>query len=185
MRKTLLAVVGAMVVLGLVSALSYSQQKTFQYVGVTKCKMCHQLKPRGEQFQKWQNSAHAKAYEVLATEQAKAVANKAGVQGDPQKAAQCLKCHVTAYDAPASAKSATYKMEEGVTCEACHGPGSEYWKMNVMKDLHDGKIQPASVGMTVPNEQLCKTCHNEKSPTYRPFNYQQAVAQIAHPVPKQ
>ncbi|MDZ7372954.1 MAG: cytochrome c family protein [candidate division KSB1 bacterium] len=184
MRK-IAAAIGLALVLAIAGAASYSQQKAFQYVGVTKCKMCHQLKARGEQFQKWQASPHAKAYEVLATEQAKSVASKAGVQGDPQKAAECLKCHVTAYDAPASAKSATYKMEEGVTCEACHGPGSEYFKMNVMKDLYEGKIQPATVGMIVPDEKLCKTCHNEKSPTYKPFTYQQALAKIAHPVPKQ
>jgi len=88
-----------------------------QYVGVNKCKMCHKSAKKGNQFGKWSESAHAKAYATLATDEAKAVAKKAGVSGDPQKAAECLTCHVTGYSAPASAKAATYKMEEGVTCE--------------------------------------------------------------------
>ncbi len=158
--------------------------KVHKYIGIKKCKMCHQTAARGKQYQKWASGPHAKAYETLATPEAKQVAEKAGVKGDPQKAAECLVCHVTAYNAPASQKAPTYKMEEGVTCEACHGPGSDYWSLKVMKGLAAGTIEPASVGMTVPNEKTCVTCHNKKSPTYKPFDYKKFYAEIAHPRPK-
>ena len=32
----------------------------------------------------------------------------------------CLKCHVTASEADSSSIGATYKKEDGVTCESCH-----------------------------------------------------------------
>ena len=71
-------------------------------IGIKKCKMCHKSKKRGEQVQQWEGSEHAKAFEHLATPEAKEVAKKAGVEGDPQKSAECLSCHVTGHDAPAA-----------------------------------------------------------------------------------
>ena len=41
---------------------------------------------------------------------------------------RCLKCH-----APLADKAPELKAE-GVTCEVCHGPGSDYKKLNIMKD---------------------------------------------------
>lgn len=155
-----------------------------QYVGVNKCKMCHKSAKKGNQFGIWSESAHAKAYATLATDEAKAVAKKAGVSGDPQKAAECLVCHVTAYKAPASAKSATYKMEEGVTCETCHGPGSLYKSMKVMKALTAGTQDAAAVAFTKATEKTCLECHNKKSPTYKPFNFTERMKEIEHPMPK-
>jgi hypothetical protein len=32
-------------------------------------------------------------------------------------------------------------------------------------------------------EKLCKTCHNEESPTFKEFNFAEMWAKIAHPVP--
>jgi hypothetical protein len=37
--------------------------------------------------------------------------------------------------------------------------------------------------MIIPDEKLCIGCHNEESPTYKEFNYAEAVKQIAHPRP--
>ena len=88
-------------------------QTNAQYIGAKKCKMCHMSKKRGEQYGKWAAGPHAKAFEVLATEEAKAAAKKAGVEGDPQQSPKCLKCHVTGYEAPASAKAASLTQEEG------------------------------------------------------------------------
>jgi len=161
-----------------------SQAKKPQYVGSKKCKMCHMSKKRGDQWNKWLNGPHAKAFTILATEEAKAVAKKAGVSGDPQKSPKCLECHVTAFDAPASAKAATFKQDEGVGCEACHGAGSLYKSMKVMKALAAGTQDPKAVGYVKPDESTCKKCHNEKSPTYKPFNFAERAKEIAHPVPK-
>lgn len=97
----------------------------FGYIGATKCKTCHQKDADGAQFSKWLDSKHSKAYETLASEEAKKIAKEKGI-ADPQKAKECIKCHVTGYDADASLLGPKYAVEEGVSCESCHGPGSEY-----------------------------------------------------------
>jgi hypothetical protein len=38
-------------------------------------------------------------------------------------------------------------------------------------------------GMTLPEEKVCKTCHNEESPNYKGFNYAEYVAKISHDDP--
>jgi hypothetical protein len=34
-------------------------------------------------------------------------------------------------------------------------------------------------------EKLCKTCHNEQSPTFKGFDFKKMWAEIAHPLPKE
>ena len=64
----------------------------------------------------------------IATAEAKDVAVKMGIKGDPQQVKECLSCHVTAYGASADIRGKLTN-EEGVSCEACHGAGSKYKKM--------------------------------------------------------
>jgi hypothetical protein len=160
-----------------------AQDKTAKYVGSEKCKVCHKAASRGDQYSVWEKSLHAKAYATLGTEQSKEVAKKAGVTGDPQKAAQCLKCHVTGYDAPAAVKDASFKQSEGVGCEVCHGPGSLYKTLAVMKNLAAGAQDPKEVGFIAGDEATCLKCHNTDSPTYKEFKYIEAYAKITHPLP--
>ena len=156
-----------------------SAEKVFSYVGLKKCKPCH----IPHQYNVWKDKSHAKAYEELASEQSLAVAKKLGLKEEPQKSAQCLSCHVTAYGIADSLKTAV-TLEEGVSCEACHGPGSDYWSMKVMKALSAGTQDPKAVGLWPQTEEMCVTCHNKKSPTYKPFKFAEAVKAIAHPNPK-
>jgi hypothetical protein len=155
-----------------------------KYVGVESCGMCHKSAAKGNQLGQWQGSKHAQAYATLATPKAKEIATAKGI-ADPQKADQCLKCHVTAHGVDASLIQAAaegkkgYKVEDGVGCESCHGPGSQYKAMAVMKD----KAQAAAKGLVEPNEALCKKCHNAESPTAKPFVYADMVKKIAHPNP--
>lgn len=161
----------------------YGQEKDFKYVGTKNCKMCHSSKKSGEAYKIWEASAHAKAYETLASEESIAAAKKLGID-DPQKSDQCLSCHVTGHGKPASAFDKKFAMEDGVSCEACHGPGSGYNPMKVMKQLYAGELEDADYGLVKPTEALCKTCHNEKSPTFKGFDFKTYVEKIAHPVPK-
>lgn len=177
-------VTGLILVLALVFAVTlFAQADKAQYIGAAKCKMCHSAKAKGEAYPIWSKSKHASAYATLATEEAKAVGKKAGIE-DPQKSAKCLKCHVTAYDAPATAKAATYKMEEGVTCETCHGPGSLYQSMKVMKALQAKTQDAAAVAYNPGDKKSCVKCHNQESPTFKPFKAEEAFKLIAHPAPK-
>jgi hypothetical protein len=149
------------------------------YVGADKCKMCHNAAPKGAQYTKWSETLHAKAYETLASDQAKKLAAAKGIS-DPQKSEACLKCHVTGYGAPAALLTDKYNAQQGVTCEACHGAGGDYWKMEVMKD----QAKAEAAGLVMPNEATCKRCHNQESPSYKPFDFASFSAKIAHPNPQ-
>jgi len=149
-----------------------------QYIGASKCKTCHKSEAKGDQYGKWEASKHAKAFEVLASEAALAIGKEKGID-NPQTSDQCLGCHVTAFSAPAAEKAESYDQAEGVGCESCHGPGSDYKKMNIMKDLEAAK----GAGLIMPTEETCVVCHNDKSPTFKGFDFAEMSKTIAHPNP--
>lgn len=163
-----------------VNVVAHATEGGWQFIGVDGCKMCHKTEKSGDQYGKWMESKHAKAFEVLGTEAAKTAAVAAGIEGNPQEADECLQCHVTGHGAPAEMLGAKYTKEEGVGCESCHGAGSGYKAKKTMED------QAASIaaGLIMPTEAQCRSCHNEKSPTFKEFNYEEAVKKIAHPTPK-
>ena len=151
--------------------------QNFKYIGASKCKMCH-LKPAiGEQYNVWLKGPHAGAMKTLASEESKKIASEMGI-ADPTTDPACIKCHSTVGSVDAKLV-ASAKMAEGVSCESCHGPGSMYKGASVMKN----RELALTKGLVIPDEALCKTCHNEESPTYVPFNYEEKVAKIAHPIP--
>jgi hypothetical protein len=155
----------------------------FDFIGVKKCSMCHKTESKGAQLQKWQASSHAKAFEVLAGEKAKAVAAVKKLPKPPQESPECLKCHATAFPVMANLASAKVTLEEGVSCESCHGPGSEYSKMSTMKAIAAGTQDAKAVGLVIPTAAVCQKCHNEESPTFKGFKFEEMAAKIAHPDP--
>ncbi|MEE9213531.1 MAG: cytochrome c family protein [Thermodesulfobacteriota bacterium] len=156
-----------------------------QFIGVIKCKMCHKKEKKGFQYEIWVESAHSKAYESLATPEAKELGEKYGVN-NPQEDSKCLRCHTTGHDAPPSLKGRKYNITEGVGCESCHGAGGNYYKSKVMKGISNGSIDPRSVGLIIPNEDTCKECHNAEGPMpmKEEFNFKEMWAEIAHPIPE-
>jgi hypothetical protein len=179
MRKFTLILSLAVLVLFTFSTISVAADH--EYVGVFKCKMCHKKESTGDQYGIWLKSAHAKAYTTLASDEAKAVAAKLKLEGNPQELDECLGCHVTAHGVDAKLLGTKYTVEDGVGCESCHGPGADYMKRSVMKD----KKQAIAAGLIIPDEKTCIMCHNEKSPTYKKFDYKTFYAKIAHTIPPQ
>ncbi|MFQ6104275.1 MAG: multiheme c-type cytochrome [Candidatus Glassbacteria bacterium] len=185
MKKALLVLLTA----GFIAALFVSQgifaaeEGTHKYVGAKKCKVCHMSKKKGAQFTKWQESAHSKAYETLTSDKAKEVYAKAvpGGSENPAESEKCLSCHSTGYGKGAELFTDTFDKTEGVGCEACHGPGSDYMKMSVMKD----QAKAVSAGLVIPNADTCTGCHNEKSPTFTEFDFDSFYQKIAHPYPSE
>jgi hypothetical protein len=163
----------------LASAANLMAAPAHNFIGAEKCKMCHNSPAKGAQYTKWAESKHAKAYATLAGEEAKKIATAKGI-ADPQKAPECLRCHVTANGAPAANLTDKYKIEDGVGCESCHGPGGDYWKIETMKDLEKAKV----AGLAIPTEATCKECHNAEGPTFKGFEFAAMKAKIAHPNPQ-
>jgi hypothetical protein len=182
MRRTTLFIL--MVLLsGLVIAQEAPKHK---YVGVDKCKGCHKGVKKGKQYEIWKESKHAKAYEALKSEKAAQIAKEKGLKVPAYEAPECLKCHVTGYGLSAEFFGKKFRMEDGVQCEACHGPGSDYRKMKIMKDraksIENG-LNPILVSDGTA-EKHCRKCHNEESPTFKEFNFKEMWSKIAHPRPK-
>ncbi|MCC7159508.1 MAG: cytochrome C554, partial [Ignavibacteria bacterium] len=94
---------------------------------------------------------------------------------------QCLKCHVLGKEMDPSEFESSFSKEDGVQCESCHGPGSEYKKLAIMKDKEKAKEN----GLIVHDnkEAFCTTCHNSESPTFNAFNYDEMWAKIVHKKP--
>ncbi len=151
-----------------------------KFMGANQCKMCHNKDADGAQYKVWAASKHAKAWETLGTDEAKRVAQARGVSGDPQAAPQCLKCHQTGYGAPPDLLTAKFDPKLGVQCEACHGPGGDYAKKEVMKE----RAKSVAAGLILPDEKTCIRCHNPESPSYRKFDFAEFKKKIAHPVPQ-
>lgn len=161
-----------------------------KYVGTKKCRMCHKKESSGNQFGKWEEGPHSKTIAVLGSDEAKAAAKKLGID-DPQKSGKCLKCHSTAYNWTETVQSEDVAVEDGVTCESCHGPGKDYKSKSVMEDRN----KCIENGMVYPATKSCTKCHNDTSPTWKAdryttkdgkkvgFDVDQAYEKIKHPNP--
>lgn len=150
-----------------------------KYIGAAKCKMCHNSPAKGAQYDNWQASLHSKAFTALSSEAALKYAKENGI-ADPTTDSKCIKCHSTATSVDATLLDATITKEEGVSCESCHGPGSVYKSMTIMKVQADAIAN----GLVIPTEETCKKCHTpEGNPFYKTFDYATAVAKIAHKNP--
>jgi hypothetical protein len=65
---------------------------------------------------------HAQAYNVLFSDRSARVARNMRLKGKAYQEAVCLDCHTT--NVPARLVSGKVDVEDGVQCEACHGPAS-------------------------------------------------------------
>jgi len=135
------------IVLTLALAMSAGVALSADYIGAAKCKMCHKT-----EYASWETLAHAKAFDRL--------------KGDEASKPECLKCHATGGKADLP----------GVQCEACHGPGSDYKAMNVMKD----QAAAIAAGLILPDEKTCLGCHTGAPHDQKPFNFAEAKTKGVH-----
>jgi len=147
----------------------------FSYVGAQKCQVCHKTEKQGQQFGIWEASKHAKSVAVLTSPQAAENAKAMGVE-KPADDPRCLKCH-----SPLAAKVSELK-PDGVSCEVCHGPGSEYKKLSVMKDKAEAvKNGLILYGSPDAIKAQCLKCH--ENPHGKTFDFASSWEKIKHPVP--
>jgi len=166
------------VLAGLIICMTQTAAAAPELVGAPKCKTCHRAKT-GDQWQIWTESAHARAYETLASDESRKIAADKGL-GDPQQESACLKCHATRASLGEDVvinEEANYTDSEGVGCEACHGPGSDYKSRQVMLDPEAAR----AAGLIMNTG--CRKCHNDESPTFKGFDFEAQWLEIAHPVP--
>ena len=149
----------------------------FAYVGAGKCKMCHKSEKQGQQYVLWEARKHSKSFGTLATDEAAVRAKESGVEGPPADSLKCLKCH-----GPLHEKAPDFK-QEGVTCEGCHGPGSAYKKMSIMKDHAESvKNGMTEYGSSDAVKKQCLTCHEKAHG--KDFDFAAAWEKTKHPRPE-
>ena len=162
---------------------SYGQEKKANsFVGVDACRMCHKTDKQGKQLDIWKNSKHAQAFKTLQTGKADTIAASVGHKTPAAKTEACLKCHASGYNVDKALLDKKFKIEDGVQCETCHGAGSNYKSLKVMKNKEDAIAN----GLVVPEkvEDFCISCHNAESPTYVDFKFAEMWKKIQHPTPK-
>ncbi|MCP4250086.1 MAG: hypothetical protein GY778_23840 [bacterium] len=145
-----------------------------EYVGSKKCKMCH-----SKTYKSWEKTAHANAMESLKPgerSEAKAKA-KLEAEKDYTQDEGCLKCHVVGmgeaggYALESDEKKAKKlnKSHGHVGCENCHGAGGGYVDLHkaIQKEKRNYTSEEmVAAGTLKADENTCKQCHNDKSPTF-------------------
>jgi hypothetical protein len=143
--------------------------ETSKYTGPGSCSStsCHgSVKPRAEsrifqnEYSIWVvQDKHAKAYEALTGLVGERMGRILGV-GKSEQAAKCLACH--ALEVPADARAKTFELNEGVTCESCHGPSSAWLGPHTTRGwTHE---QSVAAGMydtrnLIRRTEKCLSCH--------------------------
>jgi Cytochrome c554 and c-prime len=162
LRATLL--IGGLLIGGLASA-----AETPKYTGPGSCASpsCHGgVQPRADSSV-WQNEystwvikdKHAQAYSVLSNPVATRMAKILGLPS-ATTAPKCLACH--ALDVPEDQRARTFDLTDGVSCESCHGPASNWLGLHTTKGwTHQQSID---AGMfddrdLIHRSERCLTCH--------------------------
>jgi len=167
-----------------------ADEKPNVYIGAAKCKSCHSAPDSGNQYDAWAQMKHAKAWETLGTDAAKAAAKERGI-ADPQKDPACLKCHVTAFGEPEETVHKRFDIKLGVQCESCHGPGDRHMKARFAAAAQqeagaERTYTPVPEGEIIVEATMetCVRCHNAESPTFKSFCFFEKRAQIMHLDPR-
>lgn len=104
------------------------------YAGSQSCAQCH-----GPIHDAWISTRHAQAFSAPIFQRDW---DELGNQ------ASCLECHTTGFNSDTGSYA-----EEGVSCEACHGP---------FQPNHPQQLMPIT-----PDEELCGTCHKSTTDEWK------------------
>jgi hypothetical protein len=173
---------GAMLVLA--ASLVYSQPErglagdtqVAKYLGADTCRLCHEDGPRGQfkddfvrltEYKVWKKDKHSQAYEVLRGARSQQMGTLLDI-ADVTKDARCLNCH--AANVPVALRQSiegqAYKLEDGVSCDACHGPSSLWltphftepgWRTKASTEKK--KLGFFNVRDPAERAQICLSCH--------------------------
>ena len=146
-----------------------------RYVGSTACMSCHSDAEHGNPFVASLRSRHGHAYWRLGADWSLFLAKLRPHYADlehPIADDRCLLCHVNGRQDDNALFAAGYREEEGVGCEACHGPGSLYVDPEIMTD----REAFIANGGRVPDENTCRSCHRNSEL----FDYAEMWPKVEH-----
>jgi len=112
-----------------------------------------------------------RAYHVLLEERSQRIARNLGIKEPAHQAKLCLDCH--AYNPPPAQRGERFKVADGVSCEACHGPSENWIRTHVSPGAtHADNVKQGLYPTNEPLAQarLCLSCHfgnSDKFVTHR------------------
>ena len=140
------------------------------YVGPQACgtAMCHgAVAPRGvydvrqDEYHLWSlEDPHARSYETLSDERSAVIARNLGLGRPAREEPSCLACH--AFEPPPARLADGWAVEEGISCEACHGPAGGWLGTHDQRGWT--RADSVAAGMTETRDPavraaLCLDCH--------------------------
>lgn len=130
---------------------------TASYIGSQNCAACHK-----ESYEIWQKSRHAHAFESLLYTQSDA---------DPS----CIECHTVGFGQPGGyLRSMGKEKLVNVSCESCHGPGSEHVRLRSVA----APGQEIALKLRAVGAGQCTQCH--RGEFSRPFEWDEFWPLIQH-----
>ncbi len=154
----------------------------FNYIGAEACGKCHKSEKQGKQLSIWKESIHSEAYNVLLSEDAIKIAKDMGFEKLPHEVDKCLYCHASGFEVDQSRLEKDFKIEDGVQCETCHGKGSGYKSLKIMKN-RELALENGLINVFENTENFCSSCHNPDSPTFSGFDFEKMWSKIEHYIP--
>jgi hypothetical protein len=156
----------------LLSAAAIKSQEmpaAYKYVGPGSCaaSACHgSVKPLStsrvlqNEYSIWvTQDPHARAYRSLQNNVSQRMGKILGI-GDPAQSQKCLACH--ALSVQPSRKGREFDVADGVSCESCHGPASQWLGPHTLatstheQNVHNGMMDLRNLQHRA---ELCLTCH--------------------------
>lgn len=147
-----------------------SPENAAAYMGTGSCSSsnCHgSAQPRTatnvlqNEFVTWQrHDQHAKAWTTLTSADSKIIGQHLGIEA-PQKDPLCLRCHAT-FAAVDGRQGNTFTIEDGVSCETCHGAAEKFLGPHAARDAtHQSNIENGMHDLVAlqPRAELCMSCH--------------------------
>ncbi len=130
------------------------------YVGRAVCEQCHDPSEVSRACAISLPPEHGRAFEVLSQPEAMEIAALSGVPEEPRRSVICLGCHATAAEEGRRWTADSFRIADGVQCEACHGAGSAHVQ------AHRSRA-PATSGeipslLRPVDRSICGTCHRTR-----------------------
>jgi len=144
------------------------EQGQFSGPGACSATSCHgSIRPRAEsrilqtEYSTWVvKDKHSRAYLALTGEVGERMASLLKLKGKAEEEKKCLVCH--SLYAPEAKRARTFELNEGVSCENCHGPAGGWLGGHTTRDwTHEKSVQ---MGMfdtrnLIHRTEKCLTCH--------------------------
>jgi hypothetical protein len=145
-----------------------------RYLGALACKACHEKWDKEAypdpccqmtEYDTWKKKdKHAQAYTALTSRLSQDMASRLGLGDDIKTWEGCLNCH--AMNFPPSRQGVQFHIQDGVTCDGCHGPAKDWFTEHTQKDIWRKKTpqQKADLGFIdvrgpAKRAALCTGCH--------------------------